>query len=303
MSKKILLLASKLLGLQVCNQLFQCQTNEQLIVITFTDQHDSRSCFTDFQQFTNDHGIELIVVANQQETNDWITALQPDLCLVVGWYWLIPEPILRQVPMGFIGLHNSLLPKYRGGSPLVWTLINGDSYAGFSFFSLTAGIDDGPVWAQDKIAIKESDTIADCLAILSEKAVEVLARIYPQIISGQLQPQPQKHEQASYCGLRRPADGLINWHWSATQINNFIRAQSQPYPGAFTEVDSKRVVIWQAQQFSYPYYAVPGQVLLIEGDQVTIGCGDNTAIIVNQVEVNEQLLPASEIFKSIKQRL
>ncbi|MCX4029895.1 methionyl-tRNA formyltransferase [Endozoicomonas sp. SM1973] len=303
MSKKILLLASKPLGLLACKQLYQCRTSDQLVVITFTDQHDPRSCFANFQQFTKDHGIELIVVANQQETNERITALQPDLCFVVGWYWLIPESVLNLVPMGFIGLHNSLLPKYRGGSPLVWTLINGDAYAGFSFFALTAGVDDGPIWAQAKVAIGESDTIADCLDKLAEKSINLLADIYPQIISGQLQPQPQNHEQASYCALRRAEDGLINWHWPATRMINFIKAQSQPYPGAFTEIDGKQVIIWQAQPFPYPYYSVPGQVLLIEGDRVTIGCGDDTAIVVDQVETNGQLLPASDIFKSIKQRL
>ncbi|WP_163834074.1 methionyl-tRNA formyltransferase [Spartinivicinus ruber] len=303
MPKKILLLGSKSLGLRVLERIFQLSTAQTLAVITFNDQQDCRSCFSDFQQFTKNHQIELIVVNDQNHANCVISELKPDICFVVGWYWLIPEKILQQVPMGFIGLHNSLLPQYRGGSPLVWTLINGDKQAGFSFFTLTTGMDDGPIWAQGQIAVSEEDTIADCLAALEAKSLQVFTRIYPQILSGQLQPKPQNHEQASYCALRYPEDGKINWHWSARQIKNFIRAQTMPYPGAFTLLNGKRVIIWQAQVFSQTFYGIAGQVAQMKDEQVVIVCGDNTALIVKQVQVDDQLYLASTIFKSIKLRL
>ena len=175
-----------------------------------------------------------------------LQALAPDFILAIGWYHMIPNSILTLPPKGTAGIHASLLPKFRGNAPLVWAMIEGMDETGVSFFYFGEGVDEGDIIGQVAFSIERDDTIADLLQKTERASVDVLLEHYDSVAEGTVQPTPQDHSQATVYPARKPEDGEIDWTWSAERIRNFIRAQTRPYPGAFTVIGGKKVTIWDA---------------------------------------------------------
>lgn len=302
--KKVLFLGSKLLGLNVLMTIQQLAPEKLVGVISPNDTSDDRSAIGEFESYLNECSVPFHVVKTASEAEAIIGDYSPDLVIVVGWYWLINSKILDSVPYGFIGVHNSLLPKYRGFSPLVWQIINGEDRVGFSVFSLTAGMDTGEIWFQDSIAITKDESVASILGRLETRIVSGIEILYPKILQGLAQPEPQDDVAVSYCSNRLPCDGLIDWNLPAQKINDFIRAQSSPYPCAYTRLNGTVIRINRAQVMPYAYYGTPGQVIEIAASGVTIACGDNRAVKVTEI-LGESSSPESfrTVFKSIKSRL
>lgn len=296
-------MGSKRLGLRVCQEMRSLSAQTLMGALIIDDREDTRTVFNDFETFARDSGLAFYAAKNRKQAEEIIARLKPDLCLVAGWYWLLGRETLSFAPHGFIGIHNSLLPKYRGGSPLIWPILNGEKEVGFSFFTFTNGMDDGPVWAQGRIPVEETDYISDILEKLESKTVEVLREVYLPILAGQRQPAPQDHNQATYCAQRTPNDGLVDWRQSARQVYNFIRSQSDPYPGAFTHYENSPMKLWRARLFERPYYGIPGQAARIDAGEVYVICGDHRAVILEQVEVASKRGKPGEWIKSIKTRL
>lgn len=183
-------------------------------------------------------------ISDFQET---ISKLQPDFILVVGWYYQIPKKILSIPRKGAAGIHASLLPKYRGNAPLVWAMINGEPETGISLFYFDEGVDTGDIIAQKKIQIEENDTIKELLEKVEIASVQVLADEIPRIANGTASRTKQNHELATSFPKRTPEDGKIDWNWDKKRIENFIKAQTKPYPGAFTIIGDKKVTIFGAE--------------------------------------------------------
>lgn len=301
--KKVLFIGSKKLGLLVLQEMFALSPKTLTAALTIDDTSDNRCVLSDFQRFTENNKIELHIAKNKLHTEELIQKIKPDLCFVVGWYWLISKTTLDSVPHGFIGIHNSLLPKYRGGSPLIWTVINNENEVGFSFFTLTPGLDDGSIWAQGIVPIEEQEFISDILKKIERKVVEVFRDHYLKTLKHAIKPIEQRHEMATYCAQRYPKDGNVDWRQPAKDIYNLIRAQSDPYPGAFTFCNGKMLKIWKAIPYEKVYYGTPGQVAMITSDGVYVICGDHRAIILKDVEFDSKKGKAQDFIKSIKSRM
>jgi methionyl-tRNA formyltransferase len=284
-------------------QIYTISPNYLIATITIDDRDDALlTQHQAFQKYSEEIGVPLFTVNNKAEADKTIFKLHPDMGIVVGWYWLIGKNILDIATNGFHGIHNSLLPKYRGGSPLVWSLINGDTNVGFSLFKITSGMDDGPIWAQGSVNNGSSDYISDILNKIEEKTVKKFRETYLSIINKEIQPYEQDHSQATYCAQRLPNDGLINWAMPADYIYNFIRAQSEPYPGAFTWYKSSKLIIWRAQPFPFKYFGTPGQVAKITKKGVYVICGNNSAIILKNIQIGNKKGNAEELIQSFKVR-
>jgi hypothetical protein len=115
-------------------------------------------------------------------------------------------------PRGFIGVHNSLLPRYRGAAPLVWALMHGEREVGLSMYTLTDGMDDGDLWAQTSTAVAPDEYIGTVLERLEEACERMIRDVYPRIFDDSLSPVPQDGAQATYGTIRTPAHGRIDWH-------------------------------------------------------------------------------------------
>mgnify|MGYP001176022467 CR=1 FL=1 len=171
-----------------------------------------------------------------------IAKLNPDLMLVLGWYYKIPKYIRKLSKFGAWGIHASLLPNYAGGAPLTWAIIKGEKKTGVTLFKLDDGVDDGDIILQKSFLIKKQDTIKDVYFKATEKSKEILVKVLNNM--DQVRFTPQDKKKINIFPQRRPEDGEIDLSKSADQIYNFVRAQSSPYPGAFIKTtDGKKLII------------------------------------------------------------
>lgn len=283
---KVLFMGSKNIGLSCLQTVHGLRPGAISTVLTIDDSKEPTGVLDQFRDFAAESSLPLYVVRDRQESARLIAEASPRLCLVVGWYWLLTPRILGLAPEGFYGLHSSLLPRYRGGSPLVWAILNGERETGITFFRFDAGMDTGPVCAQKRVEILPDDYMADVLAKINRSALKILEENYIALLDGKAVLTPQTDTGATYCAQRREEDGLINWSWRQLDVYNFIRCQSHPYPGAFTTLSGAKIRIWRASPLDMVYYGRPGQVAAYHDDDAIVICGDNRPLLVKQVQMD-----------------
>ncbi|MGI8490038.1 bifunctional UDP-4-amino-4-deoxy-L-arabinose formyltransferase/UDP-glucuronic acid oxidase ArnA [Pectobacterium sp. S5] len=176
-----------------------------------------------------------------------IRELAPDVIFSFYYRTLLSDDILQLPSFGAFNLHGSLLPRYRGRAPVNWVLVNGETQTGVTLHKMVSRADAGDIVAQSVVAIDEEDTALTLHGKCSTAAAVLLAQQLPLIRSREITLTPQDDSLASYFGRRTAADGLIDWQKSAREINNLIRAVTEPYPGAFTFLGERKVIIWRAR--------------------------------------------------------
>lgn len=304
MARRVLFVGSKKIGLRCLRSMYSTAPDTVQGILTLDDTVDTRSVMNDFKTFGESHGIPVMVASTSRDSETYVGAFRPEMCIVVGWYWLISERTLKSVRHGWLGLHNSLLPRYRGGSPLVWAMMNGEREVGISLFTLTGGMDDGDIWGQRRVTVERSDYISDVLSKLEAQAESLFADDYLPILNGARTPVRQDPSQATYCAMRQPTDGVIDWTRPAGYVYDFIRSQSDPYPGAFTYSGADRIRIWRAETLPFEYHGVPGHVAEVSERGVTVICGDCRPILVTQVQGEKgDKTQARDLLRSVKLRL
>jgi methionyl-tRNA formyltransferase len=201
--------------------------------------------------------------------------------LFAGWYHMVPRQVRAAFPRGCVGVHASLLPRYRGGAPLNWAMLNDEPEAGVSLFALDDGVDDGPLYDQRRFAIGPCDYIADVIAAAEAATLSMIGETLPGILDGSRRPQPQ-HGEPSYFPQRTPADGAIDWRRPAREIARLVRSVSRPYPGARAMLDGASVIIWRGRAVDgpLPAGAAPGQIVRAASqDAPAVATGDGLLII------------------------
>ncbi|QHQ18971.1 bifunctional UDP-4-amino-4-deoxy-L-arabinose formyltransferase/UDP-glucuronic acid oxidase ArnA [Pectobacterium brasiliense] len=176
-----------------------------------------------------------------------IRELAPDVIFSFYYRTLLSDDILQLPSFGAFNLHGSLLPRYRGRAPVNWVLVNGETQTGVTLHKMVSRADAGDIVAQSVVAIDEEDTALTLHGKCRTAAAALLAQQLPLIRSREITLTPQDESRASYFGRRTAADGLIDWQKSACEINNLIRAVTEPYPGAFTFLGERKVIIWRAR--------------------------------------------------------
>ncbi|NOS69329.1 MAG: methionyl-tRNA formyltransferase [Verrucomicrobia bacterium] len=215
-----------------------------------------------------------------------LRSLQPELIVVAAFGQILPATILELPHHGCLNVHTSLLPKYRGASPIQAAILNGDAETGVTIMKMDVGLDTGDMIAQRATPIRDEDnaaTLHDRLALLG---AQLLVETIPGYVSGAIQPRPQPHELATHVAKIRKEDGRINWQQPARAIWNRIRAFT-PWPGAFTTLDvaSKPALlkIWEADVVLQR--GTPGAILGADKNGIIVGCGsDALRIFVLQRE-------------------
>lgn len=178
--------------------------------------------------------------------SDAIERIRPDVIIAAGWYYIVPKKIRDMAKYGAWGIHASLLPRYAGGAPLVWAMINGEKKAGVTLFKLSDGVDDGDIISQKSFPISLDDTVKDAYDKATVITKEILAKALKNIT--RIKPKPQDRSRIEVYPQRIPEDGEIDLKQNALDVYNFIRAQSFPYPGAFIRAkDDKKIIIERAR--------------------------------------------------------
>lgn len=175
-----------------------------------------------------------------------VRAIAPAFIFSFYYRTMITAEVLAIPRLGALNLHGSYLPRYRGRVPVNWAVINGETETGASLHYMVEKPDAGDIVDQERVEIAFSDTAEDVFGKVTDAAVAVIARAWPLLRDGKAARIPMNLAEGNYCGGRKPADGLIDWTKSALQIYNLIRGVTHPYPGAFTYLEGKKVIIWQA---------------------------------------------------------
>ena len=168
--------------------------------------------------------------------------IETDLILSINYLFLLDEELIDSLPLA-INVHGSILPKYRGRTPHVWSIINGETQTGVTAHIIDASCDTGDIVKQIVVPIEKDDTGATILKKYEKIYPELLLAVINEAQSGQLKKIKQDDERATYFGKRTPDDGLINWNWHKERIRNWVRAQAHPYPGAFSLLNGEKVII------------------------------------------------------------
>jgi methionyl-tRNA formyltransferase len=286
-TRRIAFIGSKQLGLLVLDELRTVLPGDEFHVVTPDDSRDVRSQATEFAAYCNRHVLPVRTASTPAELHRVMDRIAPDVAFVANWYRKIPAETRSLARLGFYGFHASLLPALRGNAPLVWAILLGLEETGVTLFQLNDSIDAGPTVGQETIRIERSDSIAILLEKASLACKSLVSQWAQLIVNGEAPHQLQHQQRASYCSKRSPEDGLINWNDSAESIERFVRAQTRPYPGAFSYLpNGHRVRIWQASVFPEPYYGVPGLVQQRINDGVVVCCGDG-AVVVRECETDD----------------
>lgn len=211
---------------------------------------------------------------NSPEWREKIAALRPDLILSVYYRHMIGTKILGLARLGAWNLHGSLLPKYRGRAPINWAVLHGESRIGMTLHRMEKSADTGAVVDQEGVELDPRDTAEQAFRKVLPCARRVLARQIDALLSGTAPETPQNETEATYFSGRTPEDGRIRWNRPATEIFNLIRAVTDPYPGAFTDVGTARLMVWWAEVVPAPDRAsTPGEILSLAPLVIATGQG------------------------------
>lgn len=181
---------------------------------------------------------------NEPALIESLRATGAEAAFVIGWSQLVSAEFMGLWPRGTYGMHPTLLPRHRGRAPLPWAVISGLRVTGVSLFHIAQSADDGDLVGQLEIPVYRVDAAQSLYDRVLRAHVQLVREYYPLIASGQAPRIKQDPSRATHWEKRVPADGLIDWSSSADAMYDWIRAQSRPYPGAFTFGRSGKLVIW-----------------------------------------------------------
>lgn len=296
-------MGSKKAGFHICETLVEkLPKGFFCAIICPDDSSDQRSEMAQFVRLAKSNSIAFHVVKNVAETKEIIKKINPAVALVHGWYQIIPVAELANTL--FLGFHYSPLPKYRGNAPLVWQIINGEKQLGVSFFQLVIDMDEGGLVSQKFFSLSRDESIEDALEKAENLAHEMLLDFLKLWPNGKIHLANQPNEEPSYCGQRQPGDGKIDWNSGADKVHDFIRAQSKPYPGAFSYLpDGRKLTILKTCEENRQFYGVPGSVVELNSHDVVVACAAG-AIRLQKIAVEDGSEEAPRnVLNSLKIRL
>jgi methionyl-tRNA formyltransferase len=228
-------------------------------IITFTDSIAQKtSGAVSFEDISKEYDIPIYKVTstNNPESIAIVKKLQPDIIFVIGWTRLVSKEILEIPRFGCVGMHASLLPKFRGRAPVNWAIIKNEQESGNTTMLLDEGADTGKMIAQKGFSITLADTCQSVYFKVAEAGKIMLREIIPILRKeGELPQKNQNGDQVSVMPRRRPEDGIIDWKKNALELFNWVRALTHPYPGAFTFYNKRKLFLWEARIAHFPFLA------------------------------------------------
>lgn len=215
------------------------------------------------------------------ELLQFIKERAPDILWITDYRYLIPRDAILLAPLGVFNLHPSLLPRYRGRAPINWAIIKGEKRLGLTVHFVDEGTDTGDIIHQISYDLAQDQDVGDALNILYPLYYQVTRKVLDDFKKNKIVRVPQNHAEATIFPSRKPEDGLINWESPALIVWNLIRAIARPYPGAFSTLKGRKVLLWKAGSSNVPHDKknLPGKVLLVEKGEFHVQCQDGPLFI------------------------
>ncbi|WP_280316231.1 methionyl-tRNA formyltransferase [Nocardia abscessus] len=265
--------------------------HEVVLAVTHPASEQSyKAIFSDsVEELAREHGIPVHLTERADaETIDLVKRVEPDVIVVNSWYTWMPAELYNLPPHGTLNLHDSLLPKFTGFSPVLWALISGASETGLTVHRMDEGLDTGDILVQRSIPIGPSDTGTELVMRGMELIPGALGEALAALDSGTAQWRPQNKAERTYFHKRSERDSRIDWTWQAEDLERFVRALSAPYPRAFTHYRGERIEVLAARVSEACYGGTPGRVIVQEGGGAVVTGADahrggNRALVITRV--------------------
>jgi methionyl-tRNA formyltransferase len=236
-------------------------------------------------------------IRNNTDFRAQLEAVAPDAIVVVAYGRIIPPWMLALPRLGCINLHASLLPKYRGAAPIQWAVARGETVTGNTTMLLEEGLDTGPILLQQKVEINPAQTAEDLFDVLAQAGAPLVIKTLAGLAGGGIQPQPQDHTLATLAPLLNREDGRMDFAvLTASELRNRWRG-FQPWPGAFTALDGKKLIIHSMEVADAAGAAIPGQIR-IENHRLLVACAQNTWLELVEIQLEgKKRLPAADFLR------
>jgi methionyl-tRNA formyltransferase len=215
---------------------------------------------------------------------EYFERLAPDAVVIIAYGQIISQRLIDIPRLGWINVHASLLPKYRGAAPINWAIANGEKRTGLTTMRIDAGLDTGPMLLNYETEIGADETAPELTARLANAAAPLIVETLEKLDRGEITPTPQDNSKMSLAPPLKKEDGRIDWSLDARKIHNRIRGL-QPWPGAFTTFRGKNCQIWGKPLRPVAAGDAPGIILATQEDGLLVICGGATVLRVEQVQL------------------
>lgn len=282
--------------------LFNDKDFEILAVITQPDKKVGRKQIlspTPVKIEAENHKITVWQPEKIKECEKNLLEAKPNLGVVIAYGQIIPQSILDIPRYGWINIHGSLLPKYRGAACIQAAILAGDKETGITIMRIDKGLDTGPILKQTKIKMSPEDTTEILYNKLAKLGAEIIADTLKDYTAGKIKPKDQDNSQSSYAPTLKKEDGKIDWQKPAEEIERMARAFT-PWPGAWAKIKNKKLKIKNVDSKIEPVNKYkPGQIFL-HNNQLAVQCGENALIIKNLQLEGKKETTAEEFLRGHK---
>lgn len=271
----VLLLVATERGRAFAERMFNLLPQARFTVCSFTETPHEPRYVEAIRALTEERGHRFIL------TTKGADAGPHDLLFAVSWRYIVPKAYYETMTLGAYVFHDSILPAYRGFSPTVWAMINGEKWLGASLIKMAEGVDEGDIVDQEGVQVGADEYIGSVMGRITEAYLTMIERNIVAIVNGKVEAEAMyRFPNITYCAKWTPEDARIDWTKPAQEVYNLIRATSHPYPGAFAFLGSHIFRIWRAQLGTRRFVGgKPGRV--VGSDPLEILCGDGHTIVVD----------------------
>ncbi|WP_280461596.1 methionyl-tRNA formyltransferase [Nocardia carnea] len=269
--------------------------HEVVLAVTHPASEDSyKGIWSDsVEELAREHGIPVHLTERADtETIDLVKRAEPDVIVVNSWYTWMPPELYTMPTHGTLNLHDSLLPKFTGFSPVLWALISGADEFGLTVHRMDEQLDTGDILVQHSLPIGPDATGTELVLAGMELIPGAVHEALEALASGTAQWRPQDKAARTYFHKRSDRDSRMDWNWQAADLERFVRALSAPYPRAFSHYRGERIEILESSVSAARYGGTPGRVIVQEGGGVVV-CGpdayrgDNQGLLITRVRTGD----------------
>ncbi len=280
--KRILVLCATRRGVAFTRRLFALHPIAEYTVASFLPEAWEPDYLPELEAVVVEAGARLVLTKRIELEKIYADGVI-DLIFAVNWRYMVSREVWSRAALGAYVFHDSLLPRYRGFSPTVWAMLNGEPATGVSLVEMADAVDSGRLIDQERVAIGAGEFIGSVLDRVTDAYLRVLERSLPALLAGETEGRVQNEAEATYACKRLPTDGRIDWREPAASVFNLIRSCAAPYSGAFCFLGERRVIVWRCDPpTATPVYVgrIAGRVVeLVPGLGVRVLAGDHSLLL------------------------
>lgn len=255
--------------------------------------------FSPIKKVALENNIKVLQPEKIRNNFDCVLELNPDIIITCAYGQIIPKEILDYPKFGCINVHASLLPKYRGGAPIHRAILNGEKETGITIMYMAPGMDDGDIISQEKVIIRDDETVGELHDELSLLGPKLLLETLPSIFAGTNKRIKQDESKVTLAKIIKKEDEIIDFDDLSINIYNKIRGLN-PYPGAYSLLDNKRVKIYKSRIEKSNSKEIPGTIIDILKDGIVVKTKDSSIVIEELKMEGKKKMTTKEYLNGVK---